>query len=100
MFHRSAFLLGLALAASQSLPAMAQAQPCQRAGRVKDIRAGAAGAFPSSGDVAPVAIGGTLFFVADDGETGLELWKSDGTAAGTVRVRTLLLAAGARSRDR
>lgn len=29
---------------------------------------------------------GTLFFAADDGVTGFELWKSDGSEAGTVRV--------------
>jgi ELWxxDGT repeat protein len=32
------------------------------------------------------AVGNTLFFSADDGDLGRELWKSDGTAAGTVRV--------------
>ncbi len=31
-------------------------------------------------------INGTLFFDANDGVTGLELWKSDGTATGTVMV--------------
>ena len=32
---------------------------------------------------------GTLFFTADDGTTGRELWKSDGTAAGTVLVKDI-----------
>lgn len=36
-----------------------------------------------------VAAGGTTFFVADDGATGLELWRTDGTAAGTVLVRDI-----------
>jgi ELWxxDGT repeat protein len=34
-------------------------------------------------------VGGTLFFTADDGEHGLELWKSNGTFAGTVLVKDI-----------
>lgn len=34
--------------------------------------------------------GGEAFFVADDGLTGSELWKSDGTIEGTVRVKDVL----------
>ena len=33
---------------------------------------------------------GTLFFSANDGTTGFELWKSDGTAAGSELVRDIL----------
>ncbi len=33
--------------------------------------------------------GGTLFFSANDNLTGQELWKSDGTPAGTVRVKDI-----------
>jgi ELWxxDGT repeat protein len=35
------------------------------------------------------AAGDTLYFVADDGVHGTELWKSDGTEAGTVLVRDI-----------
>src|SRR5262249_6413915 len=34
-------------------------------------------------------VNGTLFFTADSVTTGYELWKSDGTAAGTVLVKDI-----------
>jgi RNA polymerase sigma factor (sigma-70 family) len=55
---------------------------------VKDINPGRASAFPP-GSKSLVAIGNTLFFVANDGSQGSELWKSDGTEAGTVVVKRL-----------
>ncbi|HEY2840050.1 MAG TPA: ELWxxDGT repeat protein, partial [Pirellulales bacterium] len=36
-----------------------------------------------------VAIGSTTYFAAYDGVHGNELWKSDGTAAGTVLVKDI-----------
>lgn len=36
-----------------------------------------------------VRFGDRTFFAADDGVSGRELWSTDGTAAGTVRVRDL-----------
>lgn len=41
---------------------------------------------------APTALAGSLYFLADGGSassTGVELWRSDGTTAGTRRVRDL-----------
>ena len=34
-------------------------------------------------------VNGTLYFAATDGAHGVELWKSDGTAAGTVMVKDI-----------
>jgi ELWxxDGT repeat protein len=55
---------------------------------VKDIRPGSS--FSSSSDLRYLtAVGSTLFFTANDGVNGWELWKSDGTAAGTVLVKDI-----------
>jgi len=51
---------------------------------VKDINPG--------GDSYPqylTNVNGTLFFTADDGIHGWELWKSDGTTAGTLMVKDI-----------
>ena len=34
-------------------------------------------------------VAGTLFFVGSDAANGSELWKSDGTTAGTVRIKDI-----------
>jgi ELWxxDGT repeat protein len=52
---------------------------------VKDINPGSTAGIGSSW-TGFCAIGNTIYFTADDGSSGSELWKSDGTTAGTVRV--------------
>jgi ELWxxDGT repeat protein len=59
---------------------------------VKDINPGRAGAFPDIPQIGDqignlTVVGRTLFFAADDGVHGRRLWKSDGTADGTVTVK-------------
>jgi ELWxxDGT repeat protein len=53
---------------------------------VKDINPGEESSLNSFGDNSYVVTGGTLYFSADDGISGNELWKSDGTSDGTVPV--------------
>jgi ELWxxDGT repeat protein len=54
---------------------------------VKDVNGTAASSI--FGNVGLTAFGGAVYFVADDGVNGLELWRSDGTTSGTVIVRDL-----------
>src|SRR5687768_4499263 len=60
---------------------------------VKDITA----AVNPSLDSSPrdfVAIGNVIYFSADDGSTGQELWRSDGTSIGTSRITDIVLGPG------
>ena len=52
---------------------------------VSDINPGASGSNP----VRLTNVGGNIFFTANDGRTGEELWFSDGTGLGTYRVRDI-----------
>lgn len=56
---------------------------------VKDIRTGSAGSLPTQAYLTPVEKLKLVFFVANDGKTGLELWKSNGTDAGTTLVKDI-----------
>jgi ELWxxDGT repeat protein len=52
---------------------------------VKDINPGSNSSIPGE----MTNVNGILFFQADDGVNGYELWKSNGTAAGTVLVKDI-----------
>jgi ELWxxDGT repeat protein len=67
---------------------------------VKDIRTGSSGSLVEynaglESEDRPdtlcqcLAVGSTFFFAANDGANGRELWKSDGTSEGTVRVKDI-----------
>jgi ELWxxDGT repeat protein len=57
---------------------------------VKDINLRGVGSGPQN----LVSCGGVLFFMAYEPATGYELWKSDGTAAGTVLVKDIIPGSG------
>ena len=56
---------------------------------VKDIEPGV-GAASGSQPFFLTNLNGTLFFSAYDDAHGVELWKSDGTAAGTVMIKDIV----------
>ena len=55
---------------------------------VKDINPGSSSSLDYWGS-SLTNVNGTLFFTANDGTSGNELWKSNGTAAGTVLVKDI-----------
>lgn len=68
----------------------------QTTAKVKAIKPGA-----TSTDISGLTdINGVLYFAADDGVNGTELWKSDGTAAGTVLVKDINALVGGSSLPR
>ena len=64
---------------------------------VKNIKPNDAARRPGSAPSGITAVDDTLFFSADDGTRGRELWKSDGTEAGTALVKNIHPSASGRS---
>jgi ELWxxDGT repeat protein/cysteine-rich repeat protein len=56
---------------------------------VKDINPGSGSGLDPTFDTLWAAVGSTLFFEALDPTYGYELWRSDGTVAGTVMVKDI-----------
>lgn len=87
-FHRCGGRYGTALLAL--LLALGAVLPVQAAGEpflVRDINTQPSTMSSYLSEL--MNVNGTLFFSTDDGINGRELWKSDGTAAGTVIVEDI-----------
>lgn len=57
----------------------------QATGQIADINPGSADSNPSG----LIAYRNTIYFAADDGQHGVELWRSDGTVAGTALLKDI-----------
>src|SRR5687768_9013677 len=57
---------------------------------MRDIHIGATGSDPQN----LIAVGNRLFFTANDGTNGIELWSSNGTTIGTSLVKDINLGSG------
>lgn len=61
---------------------------------VKDINTTVNGGFTGSNPSEGVVLGANLYFIATDKANGTELWKTDGTNAGTVLVKDIYAGTG------
>jgi ELWxxDGT repeat protein len=77
------------LAALAALVSVRPAETTANIRLVKDINTTMT--TPPSNPSDLTAVGSTLYFMADDGVTANELWKTDGTVAGTMMVKQPIL---------
>jgi ELWxxDGT repeat protein len=73
--------------------------------RLRDINPGTPDGIPGTSlsdfpGLGPVVVGDVAYFAADDGVSGVELWRSDGTTAGTFRVKDIATTPGEGSSPR
>ncbi|RYF85109.1 MAG: hypothetical protein EOO03_13785, partial [Chitinophagaceae bacterium] len=73
-----------------SLALLAYPVKAQAPYMVKDIWQGYQASVTMQGELLFAELGGAAYFVADDGTTGRELWKTDGSAAGTLLVTDVI----------
>lgn len=81
---QTVMLLALMIVGPLLLPSPAHAAPPEPY-LFKDINGGASSSWPDHF----LQVGDALFFAADDGIHGVELWASDGTPGGTVMVKDI-----------
>ncbi len=61
---------------------------------LKDIYGGSGSASPGTSPETFFASGNYLYFAADDATSGEELWRTDGTAGGTIRLTDIVAGSG------
>ena len=67
---------------SKEIIAVVGPRQCGKTTMVKNIMPGTGGSSPSN----LLNVGGIVYFASDNGTNGVELWSSNGTAAGTAMV--------------
>jgi len=62
--------------------------------RIRDLNTGAASGVSVGSEQYPVALGSSVYFTGNTAANGAELYRTDGTSAGTVRLTDIIVGAG------